>query len=132
MRGSDNNLWHKWNSPSWSSWENLGAPPGGLTSDPGAVAWSSGRIDVYAAGAGGQLWHKWYAGSWSGWDDLGGVAVGAPTVSSWGPDRLDVFVRGTDNQLWHRWYASSWSGWEPLGGVLARITSGGVVGSGAN
>jgi Protein of unknown function (DUF4232)/Repeat of unknown function (DUF346) len=118
VRGSDNNLWHTWNTPSWSVWENLGAPPGGLASDPGTVAWSSGRIDVFAAGVGGQLWHKWYAGSWSGWENLGGVTVGAPTVSSWGPGRLDVFVRGSDNQLWHRWYASGWSGWEPRGGAL--------------
>jgi hypothetical protein len=118
VRGGDNNLWHKSYSGWWSGWQNLGAPPGGLTSDPGAVAWSSGRIDVFVAGAGGQLWHKWYAGSWSGWEALGGAIVGAPTVSSWGPGRLDVFARGTDNRLWHKSFAGAWSGWQDLGGSL--------------
>ena len=27
VRGSDNNLWHKWDNGTWSPWENLGAPP---------------------------------------------------------------------------------------------------------
>jgi hypothetical protein len=118
VRGSDDQLWHKWYAGGWAGWEPLGAPPGGLTSDPGAVAWSAGRIDVFAAGAGGQLWHRWYQAGWSGWEPLGGVLVGPPAVASWAPGRLDVFGRGTDDQLWHKWYQAGWSGWEPLGGTL--------------
>ena len=118
VRGSDNNLWHKWYAGAWSGWESLGSPAGGLGSDPAAVAWGPGRIDVLAAGVDGQLWHKWYAGGWSGWEPLGGGLLTAPAVASWGSGRLDVFVEGTDHQLWHKWYAGGWSGWEPLGGVL--------------
>ena len=118
VRGSGNDLMHKWYTGSWSGWEDLGAPPGGLGGDPGAVAWSAGRIDVFAAGADGHLWHKWYAGGWSGWENLGGTVVGAPAVASWSAGRLDVFVQGSDNQLWHKWYAAGWSGWEARGGVL--------------
>jgi hypothetical protein len=118
VRGSGNDLMHKWYTGSWSGWEDLGAPPGGLGSDPGAVAWSSGRIDVFAAGMDGHLWHKWYAGGWSGWENLGGIVKGAPAVASWSAGRLDVFVRGSDDQLWHIWYAGAWSAWEARGGIL--------------
>jgi hypothetical protein len=118
VRGGDNNLWHKAYAGSWSTWQNLGAPPGGLSSDPAAVAWSAGRIDVVVAGAGGQLWHTAYIGWWTAWQALGGTAQGAPAVSSWGPGRLDVFVRGGDNQLWHKSYSGTWSTWQPLGGSI--------------
>jgi hypothetical protein len=123
VRGGDNNLWHRsiagWYAGSWSAWQNLGAPPGGLTSDPAAVAWSAGRIDVFVAGAGGQVWHSAYVGRWTAWQNMGGTAVGAPAVSSWAAGRLDVFVRGSDNQLWHRFYSGTWSTWQPLGGSLS-------------
>jgi hypothetical protein len=116
VRGGDNHLWHKAYSGSWSPWQNLGAPPGGLTSDPAAVAWSAGRLDVFVAGAGGQVWHTAYVGWWTAWQPLGGIAVGAPAVSSWAAGRLDVFVRGSDNQLWHKYYSGVWSAWQPPAG----------------
>jgi hypothetical protein len=118
VRGGDNNLWQKAYAGSWSAWQNLGAPPGGLTSDPAAVAWSPGRIDVFVAGAGGQVWHTAYVGWWTAWQPLGGIAVGAPAVSSWAAGRLDVFVRGGDNQLWHLAYNGAWWPWEARGGDL--------------
>ena len=90
----------------------------GLTSDPTAVSWSSGRIDVFARGPDNALWHRWYAGSWSGWESLGGSLASGPDVASWGSGRLDVFVRGTDNTLQHKSYAGQWSDWESLGGGL--------------
>jgi hypothetical protein len=83
------------------------------------VAWSAGRIDVFARGADGGLWHKWYAAGWSGWENLGGAMIGAPAVASWGPGRLDVFVEGGDLALEHLWYTTGWFGWERLGGVLS-------------
>lgn len=90
----------------------------GLTSDPTAVSWGSGRIDVFARGPDNALWHRWYSGSWSGWESLGGSLAGGPDVASWGSGRLDVFARGTDNTLQHKWYGGQWSGWESLGGGL--------------
>ncbi|WP_108718751.1 hypothetical protein [Miniimonas sp. S16] len=122
VRGTDNALWHKWFrrgtfgiGGGWSGWESLG---GVLTSDPAAVSWSEGRIDVFVRGTDNALWHKWFAGGWSGWESLGGVLTSGPGVSSWAPGRLDVFVRGTDNAMWHKWFQAGWSGWESLGGVL--------------
>src|SRR5918998_877771 len=98
-----------------SDWESLG---GVLTSDPDAVSWVFGRIDVFARGTDRALWHKWYDGGWSDWESLGGVLTSAPGVASWSFGRLDVFVRGTDRALWHKWYDGGWSDWESLGGVL--------------
>ncbi len=119
VRGSDNHLWYKsYTNAGWSSWEDLGGPPGLLGSDPAVVSWSAGRLDIFVAGTDGHLWHLWYAGRWSGWQNLGGGVVGAPSVSSWGPGRLDVFIRGTDNHLWHLSYSEAWSAWELLGGEL--------------
>jgi glucose/arabinose dehydrogenase len=116
VRGTDNQLWHKWYANGWSGWEPLG---GALTSGPAAASWSAGRLDVFARGPDNQLWHKWYQGGWSSWEPLGGATFDSPAAASWSAGRLDVFVRGTDNQLWHKWWANGWSGWEPLGGGLA-------------
>ena len=90
----------------------------GLTSDPSAVSWGSGRIDVFARGADNALWHRWYAGSWSAWESLGGALSSGPDASSWGSGRLDVFARAKDNSLQHMSYEGKWSGWESLGGGL--------------
>lgn len=87
----------------------------GLTADPTAVSWASGRIDVFVRGADNALWHKSYAGSWSAWESLGGSISSGPDVSSWGQNRLDVFARGTDGTLYHKPFNGSWGAWEQLG-----------------
>jgi Repeat of unknown function (DUF346) len=115
VRGTDNQLWHKWYAAGWSGFEALG---GTTVDSPAAVSSGNGRIDVFVRGTDNQLWHRWYANGWSSWEPLGGMLSSGPAVTTWGPGRLDVFVRGTDNQLWHRWYANGWSSWEPLGGAL--------------
>ncbi len=98
-------------------WQSHG---GYLASDPAAVSWASGRLDVFVRGGDNALWHKWWDGSrWSGWESLGGYLTSGPDVASWSPGRLDVVVRGGDNALWHKWWdGSRWSGWGPLGGYL--------------
>ena len=97
----------------------MGVLGGQLTSDPAAVSWGPGRIDVFARGTDFQPHHKWYDGGWSDWESLEVMGLGGGAdVSSWGSGRLDVFVRGSDNALWHRWYDGGWSGWESLGGHL--------------
>ena len=112
-------LWHRWFNGNWSDWERL--EDGVLASDPAAVSWGKGRIDVFARGTDKALWHRWYDGMWSDkWISRGGVLSSDPDVASWGPGRLDVFVRGADKALWHKWFDNgSWSGWQSLGGELA-------------
>jgi hypothetical protein len=107
-----------------SSWDGAGAPPGGMSTDPGVASWGAGRIDVVAGGSDNALWHTWYDGSWHPWESLGGSVSGNPDAVSWTAGRLDVFVRGGDGNVWHRWYAGSWSGWESLGAPPAGLTAG--------
>ena len=100
---------------------NSGSLGGSLTSGPGAAAWASNRLDVFARDANNAMIHKWWDGAqWSSWESLGGVLTSDPSAVSWGPNRIDVFARGTDNALWHRgWNGNAWSGWESLGGSLS-------------
>lgn len=130
VRGTDNQLYHKWYSNNrWSDerdgfpagWQPLG---GQLTSDPSAVAWGSGRIDVFAVGPSHNLVHRWFDtrdGGWSGWESLGGGLqeisgnlIGSPAVSSWSPGRLDVIVKADHGPLYHKWFNGRWSGWDQL------------------
>src|SRR4051812_30045495 len=109
---------HKWgNGFSWTTdWENVGAPPGGLTGSPTAVSWGPNRIDLFATGTDGSLRHRFWLGAWSDWEDLGGNLTSSPTVASWGPNRLDVFGTGPRGTLVHKWWDNRWSSWETLGG----------------
>ena len=74
-------------------WESLG---GYLTSDPSAVSWGNGRIDIFGRGADNALWHKYFENGWSDWESLGGYLTSGPDACSWAPGRLDLFVRGGD------------------------------------
>ncbi len=43
--------------PAWTGWSSLG---GGLYSNPAAVSWAPGRIDMFALGGDHAMWHKWF------------------------------------------------------------------------
>src|SRR4051794_36579246 len=102
---SGGTLVHKFYLGAWSAWENLGAPPTGLTGGPTAVAWGPNRIDVFSTANDRSLQHKsWNGSSWSGWENLGGNLASAPSVTSWGPGRLDVFAAMPGGSLAHRAY----------------------------
>ncbi len=119
VEGSDGGLYQKTSTDggnTYGAWTGLG---GRLTANPGAVSWSSTRIDVFARGIDNQLYHRWWISGtgWSAWELLGGTLTSAPDATSCGVNHLDVFARGTDNGLWQKsWNGSSWSGWQPLGG----------------
>jgi hypothetical protein len=69
--GTDNALWHKsYQTNQWSGWEPLG---GYLTSSPGAVTLSLGRIAVFVRGGDNALWQKFYNGGWRDWTSAGGL-----------------------------------------------------------
>jgi hypothetical protein len=69
-RGSDNNIWHRWQvtrNGNWSGWESVGAPPGGATSDPDAALNDPGGLVVFARGGDNSIWHAWQSkpdGNW--------------------------------------------------------------------
>jgi peptidoglycan hydrolase-like protein with peptidoglycan-binding domain len=132
-RGTDNALWHQWqtapNAP-FSAWSSLG---GVITSDPVVGVNGDGRMEVFARGTDNAVWHRWQtapSNGWSGWASLGGVITSNIAVGRNADGRLEIFVRGTDNALWHKWQTGGgWSGWESLGGV---ITSDPTVASNAD
>ena len=75
-RGTDNALWHKWQTApnnGWSGWASLG---GVITSDPVVGQNADGRLEVFARGTDNAVWHQWQTApsdGWSGWASLGGV-----------------------------------------------------------
>ena len=120
-RGTDNALWHIWQTApnnGWSGWASLG---GGMVSDPCVVSNADGRMEVFVRGTDGALWHRWQTApnnGWSGWASLSGVITSNPTASINADGRLEVFARGADGSLWHIWQngpQQGWSGWVPLG-----------------
>lgn len=116
IRGADGAVWLRgWDGRDWTGWWSLG---GQAASAPAMASWGPGRLDVFAAAAGGALWHRWWQGEWQPWEWLGGsVADGStPAAVAPAPGRLDVFVRGVDHALWHRSLdGAGWAAWEPLG-----------------
>ena len=75
-RGTDNALWHIWQTAphsGWSGWASLG---GVITSDPTVIDNTDGRLEVFARGTDNALWHIWQTApgnGWSSWATLGGV-----------------------------------------------------------
>lgn len=118
-RGAENGLWID-SYPSGSGWGGWVSMGGVLAGGPGAVSWSSGRIDVVETEPNQTVEHwYWTGGGWAV-DNLGGTLTSDPDISSWGPNRLDVFARGVEGGLWHKWWGGSgWSAWEAMGGSLA-------------
>jgi murein DD-endopeptidase MepM/ murein hydrolase activator NlpD len=94
------------------------------TSDPGAVSWGNGRIDLFVHGEDNALWHKVYNGSWGSWVSRGGTLVSAPDAASWGNGHIDVYVRGLDNNIYYQRYLNgSWADWASAGQPPVGATS---------
>ena len=120
-RGTDNALWHIWQTApnnGWGGWASLG---GTITRTPAVARNADGRLEVFVRGADGALWHIWQTApnnGWSGWASLGGIITSDAAVTRNADGRLEVFARGQDGGLWHIWQRGpqfGWSGWAPLG-----------------
>jgi hypothetical protein len=119
-------LWHRaFDGTRWAAWGELAGPSAGkgslsVTSDPSAVSWGPGRVDVFVRLSDNAMWHDAFSGGWwLGLESLGGGLSSEPTAESWGANRIDVFARGTDNGLWHMAWSGQFSAWQSLGGGLA-------------
>jgi hypothetical protein len=74
-RGSDNNIWHIWQTKpnsGWSGWNYM--EQGSFFVDDPAVAMNQdGRLEVFAYGSGNVMWHNWQVSpggaalGWSNW-----------------------------------------------------------------
>jgi len=86
-----------------SAWEALSDISGVIISDPVAVSWGVGRIDVVAIGTDYKLYHWQFSGSWTRELVPTGstFAVGQPALTSSGVSRLDILFRGHDASLYH-------------------------------
>lgn len=146
--GSDGQVWQsicrkgcdkRENFTDWS--RQPGRPPGGITSDPGGVAWSNERIDLFVRGAYGNVWHQtWADGVWYGWEDADGVIGSSPIAMSTTPGTLHLFALA-GNALWHRFCVANdtlpacrgthWSRWIPDPGAppVAMLSAGSSVAS---
>ncbi|WP_142024979.1 S8 family serine peptidase [Blastococcus colisei] len=127
-RGSDQALWHKWQTApngNWSGWHSQGGWIDMLEVGRNA----DGRMEVFARGSDGAVWNKWQVApnsGWSGWNSLGGW-VDKIVVSRNADGRMELFARGSDKALWHRWQVapnSGWSGWNSLGGWIDDLVVG--------
>jgi len=98
-RGTESELWHRSYTSSkvggegWSGWEDLAPVGPTLNSDPDAVSWGDGRIDVFVRASDDQsdkrIWHRSYerGEGWSGWENLapeGATLNSDPDAVSWG------------------------------------------------
>ncbi|HEV7692941.1 MAG TPA: C1 family peptidase [Hyphomonadaceae bacterium] len=124
VRGTDNAVWHKWQTApngGWSGWASLA---GTITSDISVGKNANGRLEIFARGTDNAVWHRWQTvpnGAWSAWASLEGVVTSNTAVGRNADGRLEIFARGTDNAVWHRWQTApngAWSGWASLGGVI--------------
>src|SRR5262249_60696282 len=76
VRGTDNAPWLKSWEGGWSGFSKV--VNGTITSEPAAVFWGDGLINVFARGEDGSLMNCAYPGSvWHDWESLGGNIIGS-------------------------------------------------------
>ncbi|KAK3332413.1 hypothetical protein B0T19DRAFT_457184 [Cercophora scortea] len=115
--GSHSELyWNKFDGGDQGSWEELG---GILLSQPAAVAWGNGYIDVFVVGTDYQLYDNRYDGSrWSDWFPLGGTLESTPVVVADPANTFKVYAVGTDSGVYLKeWNGSEFSDWQDLNGT---------------
>jgi hypothetical protein len=109
-----------------AGWQLLTDVSGVIKSDPVAVSWGTGRVDIVTINSSHQLRHNWRStsGTWSS-EQIGTgtgfslLATGQPALTTWGANRLDVFYRRIDATLGHAFTNSGSGTWTietvPLG-----------------
>jgi acylphosphatase len=143
--GSDQALWHIWQTApggTWGNWFSSGGPHHGNPSISHSTVRKNedGRLEVFlmietidepfGTNPSGTLWHIWQVvpnGTWSSWASLGTPTTGglsAPSVGENADGRLEAFVIGPDGALWHIWQIApggSWGSWASLGAQSSSV-----------
>ena len=79
----------------WGGWESLG---GSFISDPKAVSWGKGHLQVFVHGQRKDVCTKgWTGNGYGDWVLLGGQCLNNPSAISWGPGHLETFHIGMNN-----------------------------------
>jgi len=134
--GSDNALWHKWQSVAggtWGGWYSLGKPSSANAFfTPSVSKNDDGRLEVFTVGTDGALWQLWQVapnGTWSNWASLGNPPTAnvqsAPCVIKNQDGRLEAFNICSDGALWHIWQITPggvWGSWGSLGMPYNSVT----------
>jgi hypothetical protein len=132
--GDERAVWHRWQTTpngTWSKWDSLEEPPGGLFGPLAVGANADGRLELFApaASSGGnqQIWDRFQrtAGDddWWKWFSLdtagsGELLTSVPVVARNADGRLELFVVGGNGAVWHRWQTTpngKWSSWKSMG-----------------
>ena len=77
-RGTDDALWHIWQTAPNNGWSARASLSGVITSDPEVATDADGRLEVFARGTDKTLWHIWQTApnnGWSVWASLGGILL---------------------------------------------------------
>jgi hypothetical protein len=101
-RDPTNHLAHAYfNGTSWAAVNDVASWT--IISDPTAISWGPGRIDVVAVDSLYTVVHWFYNGAWNfeHVTSLSPFAVGPVAVSSWGASRLDIVYRTHGAALAH-------------------------------
>jgi hypothetical protein len=131
FRDPSNQLKHAFGTE--SGWTIQDLPGDAVITNPVAVSWGTGRIDVAAFGRDYRLYHWWRsAGSTFNIEQVSGntLGLGMPALVTWGVDRLDIFFKGSDRALYHASSNGStpWAIERPGGIILgspSAVTTGG-------
>ncbi len=101
-RNPYNELKHAYRTGS-TTWTVSATVFGTVISDPVAVSWAQGRMDVVAIGTDYKLYHWSYVnGAWTiALMHPSALAVGRLALTTWGTNHLDLFFRGHDRTLHH-------------------------------
>lgn len=115
-RGTDDVIWRNQHTAAgWQGWAPLGPA---MQSDPGAIAFGGGRVDVFAQGSDRQMMRS-SGGPFTG---LGGEFTrgDGPDGASKGSGNFVLYVRGSDGELWRgRGSTSAFAGWDKPGGRIS-------------
>lgn len=125
-RGSDQAMWHNWQtSPggSWAGWYSMG---GIISGSPQVAVNADGRLVAFVRNPGNIAYYNYQTspgGGWSGWIWLGANNITTPPAVARNFDgRLQVFAVGTDGAVWTACQmipGGDWSAWTSLGGYVA-------------
>ena len=146
-RGGNGHLYQKaccFGSEGWTSWWDMGAPPGGIvTSSPAAVQAGS-ATNVYVRGSNNHLYQKaccFGSEGWTSWWDMGappgGIITGPAAVQT--SSATNVYVGGANGHLYQKaccFGSEGWTSWwdmsSPPGGSISSAPAAVNTGSATN
>ncbi|WP_437959481.1 M12 family metallopeptidase [Sorangium sp. So ce119] len=121
-RASNNNIYIRTYSGTWSNWSSIGAPAGGAASAPAIASWLN-HLEVFVRGSDNRFYVRTFdqgvgwSASWSAINT--GTFVGKPAAVSAAAGMVHVAGHGIDDRPWISVKSGgAWGGPQPLDGTL--------------